>query len=142
MRTLHVKHAHLCLLRSILVFSGHIGYSLNHVRLLAGDDMGLGKTMETCAFLAGMLHSRLAARVLIIAPKTLLAHWKKELAACGLAALTYEFYGSSQCDRCRPSLLSCMPAFAGVPREGVTWAMIGSHLHYGRRSSLPAGTMR
>jgi hypothetical protein len=70
--------------------------------------MGLGKTMETCAFLAGMLQSRLAARVLIIAPKTLLAHWKKELATCGLAALTYEFYGSSQCDRWRPLLLPSM----------------------------------
>ena len=65
----------------------------------AGDDMGLGKTMQCCAFLAGMFGSGLAARALIVAPKTLLAHWKKELATCGLTNLTHEYYGTSQCDR-------------------------------------------
>ena len=75
----------------------------------AGDDMGLGKTMETCAFLAGLLHSRLARRALVVAPKTLLAHWERELATCGLGNLTYEFYGSSQCDRCAADCAATCP---------------------------------
>ncbi|GFH27570.1 helicase ATP-binding domain-containing protein [Haematococcus lacustris] len=44
---------------------------------------GLGKTMQCSAFLTGLLGSRLAKRALIIAPKTLLLHWEKEL---GLAS--------------------------------------------------------
>ena len=36
----------------------------------------------------------------MVAPKTLLAHWEKELSVCGLASLTHEFYGTSQCARC------------------------------------------
>ncbi len=66
---------------------------------ILGDDMGLGKTMQSSAFLAGMLGSRLARRALIIAPKTLLPHWIKELGVCGLAPLTREFFGSSEAER-------------------------------------------
>ncbi|RLN18052.1 protein CHROMATIN REMODELING 24 [Panicum miliaceum] len=51
---------------------------------ILGDDMGLGKTMQVSAFLAGLFHSRLIKRVLIVAPKTLLAHWTKELSVVGL----------------------------------------------------------
>ncbi len=39
-------------------------------------------------------------RALVVAPKTLLAHWEKELGVCGLASLTHEYYGTSQCARC------------------------------------------
>lgn len=66
---------------------------------ILGDDMGLGKTMQSSAFLAGMLGSRLARRALIIAPKTLLPHWIKELGVCGLSPLTREFFGSSEAER-------------------------------------------
>ncbi|KAK1661941.1 hypothetical protein QYE76_050100 [Lolium multiflorum] len=51
---------------------------------ILGDDMGLGKTMQISAFLAGLFHSRLIKRVLVVAPKTLLTHWSKELAVVGL----------------------------------------------------------
>ncbi|XP_040379491.1 protein CHROMATIN REMODELING 24-like [Oryza brachyantha] len=51
---------------------------------ILGDDMGLGKTMQVSAFLAGLFHSRLIKRVLVVAPKTLLTHWIKELSVVGL----------------------------------------------------------
>jgi len=40
---------------------------------------GLGKTMQVSAFLAGLLQSSQGKRALVVAPKTLLAHWEKEL---------------------------------------------------------------
>jgi hypothetical protein len=46
--------------------------------------MGLGKTMQCSAFLAGAFHSGALRTAMIVAPKTLLAHWEKELAVCGL----------------------------------------------------------
>ncbi|KAL4567255.1 hypothetical protein LXL04_022833 [Taraxacum kok-saghyz] len=61
---------------------------------ILGDDMGLGKTMQICAFLAGLFHSKLIKRVLIVAPKTLLPHWKKELGVVGLSEKTREFFGT------------------------------------------------
>eukprot|EP00878_Enallax_costatus_P028141 GHUV01030357.1.p1 GENE.GHUV01030357.1~~GHUV01030357.1.p1 ORF type:complete len:556 (+),score=126.09 GHUV01030357.1:113-1669(+) len=61
--------------------------------------MGLGKTMQCSAFLAGSLRSNQAVRALIVAPKTLLAHWEKELGVCGMAARTHSFYGSSEGER-------------------------------------------
>ncbi|KAL0050235.1 hypothetical protein WJX82_006933 [Trebouxia sp. C0006] len=66
---------------------------------ILGDDMGLGKTMQCSAFLAGMFGSGLMRRAVIIAPKTLLAHWEKELVTCGLGSLLFQYYGSSQADR-------------------------------------------
>lgn len=38
-------------------------------------------------------------RALIVAPKTLLAHWEKELRVCGMGRATYSFYGSSEGER-------------------------------------------
>jgi hypothetical protein len=32
----------------------------------------------------------------VVAPKTLLAHWQKELRLCGLGKVTFEYYGSGQ----------------------------------------------
>lgn len=46
-----------------------------------------------------MLESGLAQRVLIVAPKTLLLHWEKELTVCGVGRMTYGFYGSSESER-------------------------------------------
>ncbi|KAK9909741.1 hypothetical protein WJX75_006802 [Coccomyxa subellipsoidea] len=66
---------------------------------ILGDDMGLGKTMQCAAFISGMVKSHQARRALVVAPKTLLAHWEKELSVCGLASLTHEFYGTSQSAR-------------------------------------------
>ncbi|KAF5751779.1 DNA excision repair protein ERCC-6-like isoform X1 [Tripterygium wilfordii] len=61
---------------------------------ILGDDMGLGKTMQICGFLAGLFHSRLIKRALIVAPKTLLPHWIKELSVVGLSGMTREYYGT------------------------------------------------
>lgn len=85
---------------------------------ILGDDMGLGKTMQVitektiplnsficlnvskyiffsvpsqiCGFLAGLFYSRLIKRVLVVAPKTLLPHWIKELSVVGLSEKTRE----------------------------------------------------
>lgn len=61
---------------------------------ILGDDMGLGKTMQMCGFLAGMFHSRLIKRILIVTPKTLIPHWIKELSVVGLSQKTREYFGT------------------------------------------------
>ncbi|XP_077213472.1 chromatin remodeling 24 [Tasmannia lanceolata] len=65
-----------------------------HAGGILGDDMGLGKTMQVAAFLAGLFDSCLIKRVLIVAPKTLLAHWIKELSVVGLSEKTREYFGA------------------------------------------------
>lgn len=62
---------------------------------ILGDDMGLGKTMQVSAFLAGLFHSRLIRRVLVVAPKTLLTHWMKELSVVGLKEKIRDYSGPS-----------------------------------------------
>ncbi|KAG8640786.1 protein CHROMATIN REMODELING 24 isoform X1 [Manihot esculenta] len=62
---------------------------------ILGDDMGLGKTMQICGFIAGLFHSRLIKRALVVAPKTLLPHWIKELSTVGLSGETREYFGTS-----------------------------------------------
>ncbi|KAJ8769138.1 hypothetical protein K2173_000913 [Erythroxylum novogranatense] len=62
---------------------------------ILGDDMGLGKTMQICGYLAGLFHSRLIKRVLVVAPKTLLSHWIKELSVVGLSGKTREYFSTS-----------------------------------------------
>ncbi|XP_042492197.1 protein CHROMATIN REMODELING 24 [Macadamia integrifolia] len=61
---------------------------------ILGDDMGLGKTMQMCSFLAGLFHSCLIKRALVVAPKTLLSHWIKELSLVGLGDKTREYFGT------------------------------------------------
>uniref|UniRef100_A0A8R7TR51 DNA excision repair protein ERCC-6-like protein n=2 Tax=Triticum urartu TaxID=4572 RepID=A0A8R7TR51_TRIUA len=51
---------------------------------ILGDDMGLGKTIQVSAFLAGLFHSGLIRRVLVVVPKTLVTHWIRELTLVGL----------------------------------------------------------
>lgn len=41
--------------------------------------------LQVSAYLAGLFHSELINRALIVAPKTLTAHWMKELTVVGLA---------------------------------------------------------
>ncbi|KAJ7948086.1 chromatin remodeling 24 [Quillaja saponaria] len=62
---------------------------------ILGDDMGLGKTMQISGFLAGLFDSHLIRRVLIVAPKTLLPHWVKELSIVGLSDRIREYFGTS-----------------------------------------------
>ena len=58
-----------------------------------------GKTMQCSAFVAGLFQSRLVRRVLVVAPKTLLLHWAKELSVCGLGSRTHNYYTSSESER-------------------------------------------
>lgn len=62
---------------------------------ILGDDMGLGKTMQICGYIAGLFYSKLIRRVLIVAPKTLLPHWIKELTAVGLSQKIREYFATS-----------------------------------------------
>ncbi|KAI9114419.1 hypothetical protein K1719_014647 [Acacia pycnantha] len=55
---------------------------------ILADDMGLGKTRQICTFLAGLFNPLSIKRVLVVAPKTLLPHWIKELSAVGLSEKT------------------------------------------------------
>ncbi|XP_074307947.1 protein CHROMATIN REMODELING 24 isoform X2 [Silene latifolia] len=61
---------------------------------ILGDDMGLGKTMQIAGYLAGMFHSRLIKRAMIVAPKTLIPHWIKELSVVGLSKMIKEYFGA------------------------------------------------
>eukprot|EP00854_Cymbomonas_tetramitiformis_P006323 gene6323-7576_t len=89
---------------------GHHRFLLSGVRWLwglhttsrggiLGDDMGLGKTFQCCSFLAGLFAAGAIKSALIVAPKTLLVQWGKELALCGLRGKTHQFYGGSVDDR-------------------------------------------
>ncbi|BAF16285.2 Os04g0692700 [Oryza sativa Japonica Group] len=51
---------------------------------ILADDMGLGKTIQVSALLAGLFHSNLIKRALIVAPKTDLTHWVNHLSLLGL----------------------------------------------------------
>lgn len=62
---------------------------------ILADDMGLGKTLTCAAFISGLLATKRVRRVLVIAPKTLLAHWRAELAVVGLAKATFEYGGTA-----------------------------------------------
>ncbi|KAE8810397.1 DNA excision repair protein ERCC-6-like protein [Hordeum vulgare] len=62
---------------------------------ILGGDMGLGKTMQVSAFLAGLFHSGLIRRVLVIAPKTLLTHWIMELTVVGLRNMISDYSDSN-----------------------------------------------
>lgn len=61
---------------------------------ILGDDMGLGKTMQISSFLAGLFTSHLIKRALIVAPKTVLPNWMKELSVVGLSRKARDFSGS------------------------------------------------
>ncbi|XP_044954864.1 SNF2 domain-containing protein ENL1-like [Hordeum vulgare subsp. vulgare] len=63
---------------------------------ILGDDMGLGKTMQVSAFLAGLFHSGLIRRALVVGPRTLLTHWIKELSIVGLSHMICNYYGSNK----------------------------------------------
>ncbi|CAK9874771.1 unnamed protein product [Sphagnum jensenii] len=79
---------------------------------ILGDDMGLGKTMQIASFLAGLFYSRLIKCAVIVAPKTLMAHWAKELASVGLARKTHDYSGTSV--KAREYALECVLQVGGV----------------------------
>lgn len=70
-------------------------YKVSSGGILA-DDMGLGKTFQVSAFITALLRSRLASRVLVLAPKTLIQAWKKEIDICGISNRTIEYEGDAK----------------------------------------------
>ena len=50
-----------------------------------------------------MIRGRLIRRAMVLAPKTLLGQWVKELTLCGLGSRVFEYYGTSSADRCAES---------------------------------------
>ncbi|KAF6255378.1 P-loop containing nucleoside triphosphate hydrolase protein [Scenedesmus sp. NREL 46B-D3] len=107
---------------------------------ILADDMGLGKTMQCSGFLAGALQrsrhgnafgttsssssasSSGAVRAMIVAPKTLLSHWEKELRVCGMGPRSHCFHGSSEGERA-----AALRAVTG--RGGVLLTTYGMVLH-------------
>lgn len=79
--------------------------------------------MQCAAFVSGALSSGAARRALVVAPKTLLAHWERELAACGARARTFRFYGSNE--GARAAALRELTS----PRGGVLLTTYGMVLH-------------
>ncbi|KAM0830800.1 hypothetical protein ACQ4PT_065983 [Festuca glaucescens] len=51
---------------------------------IVADDMGLGKTQQMTTFLAGLFHSDIISRALIITPVSIIGSWTKELEKVGL----------------------------------------------------------
>lgn len=66
---------------------------------ILGDDMGLGKTMQIASFFVGLFASDLIKRALVVVPKTLIAHWSKELSFVGLGSKTRDYSGTSASQR-------------------------------------------
>ncbi|WIA32835.1 hypothetical protein OEZ86_006013 [Tetradesmus obliquus] len=129
-------------------------WSLHRMRKggILADDMGLGKTMQCSAFLAGALQrsrhgnaydkpssssssssSSGAIRAMIVAPKTLLSHWEKELRVCGMGPRSHCFYGSSEGERA-----AALRAVTG--RGGVLLTTYGMVLHNAAQLRAGLGT--
>ncbi|XP_024362916.1 SNF2 domain-containing protein ENL1 isoform X1 [Physcomitrium patens] len=79
---------------------------------ILGDDMGLGKTLQVASFLAGLFCTQNIKCALIVAPKTLIAHWVKELKVVGLSRKTQDYSGTSV--KVRESALSHVLQMGGV----------------------------
>ncbi len=73
----------------------------------------------------------LALRALVVAPKTLLHHWRKELQTCGLGARTHDFGGERAAER-QAALRACMGA-----RGGVLLTTYGMVLHNAGQLAAP-----
>lgn len=63
---------------------------------ILADDMGLGKTLQVTAFAASLLKGKMAKRVIVLAPKTLLPAWKKEVEICEVSHITFEYGGDKK----------------------------------------------
>ncbi len=56
------------------------------------------RRQPTCCHI-GMLGGKLIRRAMVVAPKTLLGQWAKELTVCGLDHSIFEYYGPSATQR-------------------------------------------
>lgn len=88
--------------------------------------------MQCSAYLAGLFQSKKIKRALVVAPKTLLLHWEKEMACCQLGNKVFNFYGSNESER-RNSLDNIMR------RGGILLTTYGMVLHNVDALQRPAG---
>eukprot|EP01097_Dermamoeba_algensis_P009544 TRINITY_DN6740_c0_g1_i1.p1 TRINITY_DN6740_c0_g1~~TRINITY_DN6740_c0_g1_i1.p1 ORF type:complete len:905 (+),score=157.06 TRINITY_DN6740_c0_g1_i1:319-2715(+) len=63
-----------------------------------GDDMGLGKTVQVVAFLICLFSCSLIKRVLILAPVSVMEHWRKTISAWSKLRVEF-FHGTSKAKR-------------------------------------------
>ena len=63
---------------------------------ILADDMGLGKTMQVTAFITALFSGSLAKRILILAPKSLLGTWMKEIDVCKIPHKCHEYGGDKK----------------------------------------------
>ncbi len=69
----------------------------NHLHGVLADDMGLGKTLQSLATLRlGYEASKSKNHSLIIAPKSVLHHWQRELQRCFPAQRSYIYHGANR----------------------------------------------
>jgi len=69
----------------------------SHLHGILADDMGLGKTLESlCAMRLGYETTRSQQHSLIIAPKSVLYHWEREIHNCYPSAQTRIYHGSGR----------------------------------------------
>ncbi|KDD74668.1 SNF2 family domain-containing protein, partial [Helicosporidium sp. ATCC 50920] len=108
-------------------------YRLSRGGILA-DDMGLGKTLQCAAFLAGVLLNGLGKRALVVAPKTLLAQWARELERCGLGGRVETYFSGAAGERERALLrvvgrrgaeTATKDPETGEERRGAGWSGTG-----------------
>lgn len=78
---------------------------------ILADDMGLGKTLQVTAFVSSLIKGKLARRVLVLAPKTLIPAWEKEVKLCELSECTYEYGGDK---RTRVSVMNKVVREGGI----------------------------
>lgn len=66
----------------------------NHLHGVLADDMGLGKTLQSiCAVRLGYKATESSRHSLVIAPKSVLYHWEREIQRCYPGRRTYVYHG-------------------------------------------------
>lgn len=75
--------------------------------------MGLGKTFTVAAFLAGCFAGGAARRALVVAPTTLVAAWRNELAVAGLGDGVVKVFAGGSAGQ-RRSAVDAVAAHGGV----------------------------
>lgn len=98
---------------------------------ILGDDMGLGKTLQVSAFFAGAWRGRFARRFLIVAPKSLLRNWEKELLRCGFNPSIVRCYHEGTVAQ-RASALAATAA----PDGGILLTTYGMVRHHAEKLGL------
>jgi SNF2 family DNA or RNA helicase len=63
---------------------------------ILADDMGMGKTLQVVAFIAGLFHSELTEKAMIVAPVSLIPVWEQEFARWAPEVRVKTFHGTGK----------------------------------------------